>query len=78
MLHILFLGRLEDLVGKAELKVTFTPTLGDLFANFDDAIGEALQSAPIRLAINGKLEHDRNAALRDGDEIAFFPPVSGG
>lgn len=32
---------------------------------------------PIRAAINHALV-DNNAAIKDGDEVAFFPPVTGG
>ena len=32
----------------------------------------------VRVAVNEVLQHDESAALAAGDEIAFFPPVTGG
>lgn len=31
----------------------------------------------VRVALNHAMSHDE-AALKDGDEVAFFPPVTGG
>jgi molybdopterin synthase sulfur carrier subunit len=32
----------------------------------------------VRLAIDQVMAHDESAALTDGCEVAFFPPVTGG
>lgn len=37
----------------------------------------ALESADIRIAVNQSVV-DETAALQAGDELAFFPPVTGG
>ncbi len=37
-----------------------------------------LASGAFATAVNGVYERDRRRALRDGDEVAFLPPVSGG
>jgi molybdopterin synthase sulfur carrier subunit len=38
---------------------------------------ETLQSASVLVAINQTVEK-KNALIKDGDELAFFPPVTGG
>jgi molybdopterin synthase sulfur carrier subunit len=39
--------------------------------------GEVLRAANVIIAINQSVTN-RNALLHDGDELAFFPPVTGG
>jgi len=39
--------------------------------------GEVLCAANVIVAINQRVA-DRHAVLHDGDELAFFPPVTGG
>ena len=39
--------------------------------------GEKLEKIPFRTALNMEFI-DRSVELRDGDEIAFIPPVQGG
>ncbi|HEY5999670.1 MAG TPA: molybdopterin converting factor subunit 1 [bacterium] len=41
------------------------------------ALGEALRSGALLVAVNHEYA-TAATALRDGDEVAFFPPVSGG
>lgn len=44
-----------------------------------EAWSEALAPGrAVRVAINQVLQHDEHAALSAGDEVAFFPPVTGG
>lgn len=38
---------------------------------------ETLQSASVLVAVNQTVEK-KNASIKDGDELAFFPPVTGG
>lgn len=44
---------------------------------WNQATGRPLSSEKILIAINQEYA-DKNAELHDGDEIAFFPPVTGG
>ncbi len=56
-------------------------TVADLIAHLQhrDPAGAAAFSQPslVRAAVNQEFAH-LQTAVRDGDEIAFFPPVTGG
>lgn len=78
-LKLVFLGRLEDAAGAPELAVAPASSLDAVLADLDPALAAALSGERVRLALNGTLVADRGAlTLRDGDELAFLPPVSGG
>ena len=64
------LGRANDTLSIDEL--TFTAE-----KLWNQATGRPLSSEKILIAINQEYA-DKNAELHDGDEIAFFPPVTGG
>ena len=73
-------ARLRELAGNAEIKVELPEgsTAGDAWtllatrhAGFD------AYSSSISCAVNEEYARMR-APLRDGDEVAFLPPVSGG
>jgi molybdopterin converting factor small subunit len=73
MLRVLAFARYRALLGFEELEVPVAPTLGQLLedARFAGLPADAL------LAVN-KSFADRSTALKDGDEVALLPPVSGG
>ena len=76
---LVFLGRLEDLAGGAERLVESAASFDSLLASLEPQLADALGAERIKLALNGALISDRAAlALKDGDELAFLPPVSGG
>ena len=78
-LKLVFLGRLETVAGGAERTVDPVATLVDLVAAFEPPLAGAVSGERVRVALNGRLVIDRHAQpLRDGDEVAFLPPVSGG
>lgn len=75
---LVFLGRLEDVAGMAQMAVAPGP-LELVLAGLDPALAVALLDDRVRLARNGELLADHGAVvLAPGDEIAFLPPVSGG
>jgi sulfur-carrier protein len=75
---LVFLGRLAELAGVAELAVAAGP-LETVLAGIDPALAVALLDERIRLAHNGELiAANGGIVLKDGDELAFLPPVSGG
>lgn len=76
-------ARLRDLVGtghlERELKLsTAQPTVNDLLADLQTEYPQ-LADAAARLIVSVNKEFaDKNTVLADGDEVALFPPVSGG
>lgn len=78
-LKLVFLGRLEDVAGGAERQVELAPSVDAVLASLEPELAAALKADRVKLAVNGMLFHDRSApVLKDGDELAFLPPVSGG
>jgi molybdopterin synthase sulfur carrier subunit len=78
-LRLVFLGRLEDVAGAGEREIASVSSLAEVLAGLEPDLSAALNSTKVRLAVNGKLIANRSALmLRDGDELAFLPPVSGG
>ena len=78
MAKLVFLGRLEDLAGSAELEVAPGP-LEAVLAQLPVELAVALLGDRVRIARNGELIAERGGiVLEEGDEIAFLPPVSGG
>ena len=76
--RLVFLGRLRDVAGAAELEVPAAP-LEDVLAALPPELAAALLGERVRIALNGALLVDRGGiVLADGDELAFLPPVSGG
>lgn len=55
------------------------PCLDEVLEGLEPELAETLRSGKVKLAVNGILLQDMDApVLKDGDEIAFLPPVSGG
>lgn len=78
-LTMVFLGKLEDVAGCASRVVPLTASLDDAIDALGPELADALRGPRIKLAVNGVLLQGGAApVLRDGDEIAFLPPVSGG
>jgi molybdopterin converting factor subunit 1 len=84
MVRVLYLAWLRERAGRAEEHLTLPPgvaTIGALAAwlRARDEAGAAVFSNPavIRAAVNQRFAAP-DAAIADGDEVAFFPPVTGG
>ncbi len=78
---LVFLGRLEDLAGAAELEVK-AGTLAALLTGLPQALRGEVTTAKVRFAVNGAViapgTDPATVKLADGDEVALLPPVSGG
>jgi molybdopterin converting factor subunit 1 len=78
--HVLFFGALKDLTGRASevLDLPEHATLGDVVAHYED-INPRLNelAASIATSLNQEFAGPESP-LKEGDEIAFLPPVSGG
>lgn len=73
MIAVKCFARYRALLGFEETQVAPAPTLADLLA---DPRFAALPKDAL-LAVNLSFA-DRTAPLKDGDEVALMPPVSGG
>ena len=73
MITVKCFARYRALLGFSELQVPSAPTLGELLTS---PTFEALPKDAL-LAVNLSFS-DRGTALKDGDEVALMPPVSGG
>jgi molybdopterin synthase catalytic subunit len=77
---VLFFGMLKDIVGRSEdyIEVADESRLESVFARYARQFPRLTDlESSIVLACNQEF-CDRSAAIREGDEIAFLPPVSGG
>ena len=84
MVRVLYFAMLRERMGRAEESFPLPPgvaTLGALAAwlHARDANGASAFAPgnPVRAAVNQDFATP-DAPVRDGDEIAFFPPVTGG
>lgn len=83
MIEVLFFARLREQLGTDRVSVPFQPgiTLAGLRAGLAEEYGEewrqALQMDNLVRAVNQVVVSD-DQPLQDGDEVAFFPPVTGG
>tara|TARA_R110001583_G_scaffold1612_1_gene12673 strand:+ start:32902 stop:33150 length:249 start_codon:yes stop_codon:yes gene_type:complete len=82
MIKVLFFAQLRDQLGVSELTVESddNPNVQALLNNLkhkDAHWGQILSHATLMVAINQTISN-KTATLSNGDEVAFFPPVTGG
>src|SRR5258708_33639713 len=77
-IRVLFFGMLKDLAGRASDALTLPEdaTLGDVLQHYEQAIPREL-IASLAMSVNQEYAAP-DARLRQGDEVALLPPVSGG
>ena len=84
MIKVLYFAGLREALGKADEELELPQGVADVagLRAWLRRRGEPWQSAlaeggPVRAAVNQEMAV-ASAAVRDGDEVAFFPPVTGG
>lgn len=84
MVTILYFARLREALGTGREEFALPASVADIAAlrrtllSRGNAWAEAFaEGRRIRAAVNQEMASDATA-VRDGDEIAFFPPVTGG
>lgn len=81
MIKVLFFAQTRELIGQESITVeSMFKTVNELrlhLAEFSDKWALALESDRLLAAINQNIV-SLESALTDGDEVAFFPPVTGG
>ncbi|TDF41836.1 molybdopterin synthase sulfur carrier subunit [Alteromonadaceae bacterium M269] len=81
MIKVLFFAQLREVLNCSNLTIESTPeTLGDLrqlLCEKGDTWDEWLGSDKALAAVNQTMADD-DVKLNDGNDVAFFPPVTGG
>lgn len=77
---VLFFASVRDLMGASERVVELreNATVADLVTDLSGTQKRFVEMAPsLMISVNQEYV-ERNTVLKDGDEVAFIPPVSGG
>ena len=76
----LFFATLKDITGSRQLNIDLTAgtTVGDLLATLERSYPKIRDYRSILLTAVNEEYVDLGKALSEGDEVAIFPPVSGG
>jgi sulfur-carrier protein len=83
MAKLLFLGKFADMAGGREQQKVLSKniaSMGQLLAQLQQEnpmLAEALQHVSTNYVVNQEICH-ADAPIKDTDEIAFLPPMSGG
>jgi molybdopterin synthase sulfur carrier subunit len=83
MVNIFYFARLREALGKNSEEIALSADIKNvrqlclLLQAREGMWREELSKNDIRVALNQEIV-DFNAAIKDGDEIAFFPPITGG
>jgi sulfur-carrier protein len=74
---VLYFAALKEAAGCAEQSHALMANGAELFAELSEQYRFGFNQNQLRVAVNGQFS-DWFAPLRDGDVVAFIPPVSGG
>ncbi|MFT5234694.1 MAG: molybdopterin synthase sulfur carrier subunit [Shewanella sp.] len=83
MINVLFFAQVRELLGEsivlveATADITTAESLRAALASKNDKWGKVLASDKLLVAVNQTISA-WDTQVQDGDEVAFFPPVTGG
>jgi molybdopterin synthase sulfur carrier subunit len=84
MIEILYFARLRERLGREREQLAFSPrvsSVGQLADQLRERGGawqsELALGKALRVAVNKEMA-TQQTPIADGDEVAFFPPVTGG
>ncbi len=82
MIHILYFAHLRERLGQTEEKLpaihaTVSDLLVDLATRGEPWKEALVDNSSLQIAVNHDIA-SRETQIKAGDEIAFFPPVTGG
>lgn len=82
-IKVLFFARVRDKVGTSELELALPAgyqnvgSVTELVKQQGQAFDDALSDPNVLVALNQEMVNDQTT-VEEGDEIAYFPPVTGG
>jgi molybdopterin synthase catalytic subunit len=78
--RLLFFATLKDIVGtrQMQLEMPAGATVSDVLSHLETSYPRMKDYRPVVLTAINEEYVDQRAAVQDGDEVAIFPPVSGG
>ncbi len=80
MLKVRFFASLKDLVGESEMEMQLEEetSVGKIFQQLETRFPEIKKYESILLVAVNMEYADLDSTVAPGDEVCFFPPVSGG
>ena len=78
--RVLFFASLADITGlrEADLEAAACPDIASIYSYFETRFPRLRDHRPSVLFALNQESAGPNATIKDGDEVAFYPPVSGG
>lgn len=79
MIKVMFFASVREQAGTdcLEIEAAGITNVMELIASLDGKLREALARDNLLVAVNQSMVDPRHS-VADGDEVAFFPPVTGG